>query len=282
MKARVRAIIPYFDGNFPDGRERPRRLEYLKRCVGGLTGFANEVVIGVQNDPDAVSVRRQHPEVTVHFVQEPEPLFLPAQLCRDLASQPWPEELVYYTESDQILHVGDIDLGRIVLEDAGVYVAPQRLTRVPERLAHLPALIGSDMHMASIVRHRGIDYGLENFGTDDASDYGDGLYATTDRRAAYGAAFLGSAALFRKVKFSKAPSLPTEHTGGFDLLATEGVRALKTRDVFEFYVEHLSGEDFYERVYPPEHEGAPWLIRWSDTLDVLADGTGTYTVRQRA
>jgi hypothetical protein len=130
--------------------------------------------------------------------------------------------------------------------------------------------------MARVVRIGEDLYALENqIGT--AGTLRGNLVETTDPGGAYGGAYLCDARLFRAVDFKKADTLPTEHTGGFDLLATAGVRALKTVDIFDFYVDHLSGFEFYERVDPPEQTGGPWRIRWSNALHVFADGSGHFT-----
>lgn len=278
--ASVLAIVPHYGGAWADGRSRPSRLGYLGRSVDSLEGFADRVVVGVQNERDADSVRREYPGLQVLEVDEPEPQFLPAQLCREVGS--WDAEpVIYFTEADQVLCRGSRDLTSVVLDDERVYVAPHRLSRVPERLRHFPAIIGTDMRVAPILWHGGVCYAQENHYT-EVMEHGPEFYSTVDLGAGYGGAFLCSAALFRRVTFTKTPALPTEHTAGFDLLSTPGVRAVKTRRIFDFYVEHLSGEQFYERLRPPVRDGERWLVQWSDTVEILTDGRGNSTPRARS
>ncbi len=280
MNPRVLALVPYYEGSFEDGRRRPNRQSYLESCIESLSGFASRVVVGVQNQRDFDALAALRLPVTVRRIEEPEPLFLPAELCRMASSEDSTEDLVYYTESDQILHIGRTDVRHVVIRDPTVYLAPQRLARVPERLCHLPAVLGSDMHLARTVWHGGVCYGVENETASAPAAPHQELIEMPDPRSAYGAAFLCNRQLFRAVDFTKSRDLPTEHTAGFDLFATPGVRALKTRDALDFHVVHLSGEEFYDRVRPPEREGEPWLVRWSDDVDVLSPGNGTYTVRR--
>jgi hypothetical protein len=62
----------------------------------------------------------------------------------------------------------------------------------------------------------------------------------TNRFEQYGAAYLCTRELLRKVTFTDSfPDRPLEHASGFDISATG--HALKTSNWQQFFVEHLSG-----------------------------------------
>jgi hypothetical protein len=97
-------------------------------------------------------------------------------------------------------------------------------------------------------------------------------------RASYGGAFLCSSAFFRSIQFTLDRNLPTEAAAGFDAFRVPGARALKTRNVFDFFVLHLSGWEFYERLTPPDGAGDDWCcvaipMARNDPARCALDGT---------
>lgn len=274
MHPRILAITPYFGGAFP-GHSDPRgRLGYLERCVGSLKGVAERIVIGLQNDDDERAVRARSLGVEIKRIVEPEPTFLPAQLCRAAVDDLSNYDLVYYTESDQVLEVGNRRLFETVARDEHVYLSPHRLARVPEHLRELTEILGSDSYLARVVERGDAWFAIENEPLEPPSSYDADLYVNADMRTAYGGAFLGSASFFRRIEFTTQAPLPTERTAGFDAFAVPGVRALKTKRIADFCVEHLSGSEFYGRLTAPEFSGGDWRVRHDDGTEITCDGKG--------
>jgi hypothetical protein len=272
VSTRILALVAHYGGDFPEFWMRPgvrtKRFEYLDSTLRSLEGFADRIVVGVQNDIDAANVQSLARSVELRRVDEPNPVFLPAQLCRSMADAAAEYELVYYTEDDQVLCLERPDLlGRLQAEPS-VYLAPHRFTPVPDRFRSLRAIPGSDMHLARIVDHDGRRYAVENESTTRPADYDSDFYINADMRAAYGGAFLCSSIFFRSIAFSLDSELPTECTAGFDAFRVKGARALKTKSIFDFFVLHLSGWEFYERLTPPEEEGGEWKLRFVHGLEM--------------
>jgi hypothetical protein len=272
VSTRILALVPHYGGRFPAIWMRPgvrsRRLEYLDATLESLGGFATHVVVGVQNNEDERNVQRLGRKIEVRRFSEVQPIFLPAQLCRTMQSAALEYDIVYYTEDDQALKLERGDIPARVREDESIFVAPHRLAPVPERFSYLSAIPGSDSHLARIVDYCGRRYAIENESVARPDDYDEELYVNPDTRSAYAGAFLCSSRFFRAIDFTFNEKLPTECTGGFDAFRVQGAKALKTKRVFDFFVLHLSGWEFYERLTAPETHGGEWTVQFADGREI--------------
>jgi hypothetical protein len=130
---------------------------------------------------------------------------------------------VYVSEADQILHY-DRELFSLVQGDD--YLIPWRLEQLGQG--------GEGAHRGPVVEVAGKRYVIPHD-------------AALSMLHAYGGAFLCTKELFLRAVFEKHDNMPVESATGFDI-AHYG-RSLKCDLPWErFWVDHLSGYDYHERL----------------------------------
>ena len=239
-------IMPYYGGRF-DGHSDPGyRIDYLRSTVASLTGISNRIIVAVQNSADQDALSSLNIPAEILFIKIDNPLHLPAALCEFVQNAGYKEDFIYYTEADQPLFCEDPGSILGMLKNKDLYFAPHRLSKVPEQLTRFEFIIGSDLRKAYLKQIDGIFYAIENKSDANRQDLDGKFYINKDIMDAYGGAFLCRYDFFKEIRFSYSEKYPTEHTAGFDLFNKEGACCLKTRDVLDFYVDHLSGIEFYK------------------------------------
>ena len=216
---------------------KPNAITYLIKTVFSLRRYVTQCRVFVATDADLALVQALPLGVELERVdvaQEPlagvDVLPVGRVALSRLNSEGF--QYVLFTEADQIVHIRDT--GRLVaVVDDHCYAVPHRIERDYK---------GANRHGQPRVRFNGADYVVWNYPGEGETRplLGDGFFAAPSRRIAYGAAWLAQAEAITKVDFLGPTHDPLAHPCHALFGAME---AVKTTDVFEFFVEHLSGFD---------------------------------------
>ncbi len=218
-------LIPYYGG---DGQAAPsdknKRPGYLKSTLESLRDFGDEIVVGVcrLEDLDATDGHG--------FLLESEPHYLPTTLCQWAQEYAAGYEQVYVTEADQILHYDPKALSQV---EGDSYLVPHRLEQLGQQR--------EGDHRGELVDYEGREYVICN-----GTPKGAGYYTPALPIDRYGGAFLCTMELFNRVNFLRASDMYVEHATGFDIM--EEGQAIKTSAWRGFFVEHLSGYEYHEKL----------------------------------
>lgn len=216
-------LVPFFGGlSSAANSKKENRFLYLEKCLKSLKDDF-EIIVGVCNDQDEETLAALSHRV-VKFLCDP--IFLPSTfIC-------WAQEnidcdYILITEADQVY---ESDWEKIIssLVD-GFVMSPHRIE-----------VSGSKKRPGINVTYNGIDYVAPN--TMSTKNGSDKFFVEKEIYLAFGGAFLCSKNDFNKIKVSFSSNLPIEHATGFD--AFNCFPILKSEDLFLFFCDHLSGEEF--------------------------------------
>ena len=133
------AVIPYFGGtsSAPRQTELNNVLRYFEYTYSSLKPYMTKLIVSVYNDKDYETIRpfSLNADIEVMRINDIDPIFLPANTVRFIQSEGFDEEYIYFTESDQIFYVQDINnLYKIIDYNKNVYIVPQRFEQIPSEL----------------------------------------------------------------------------------------------------------------------------------------------------
>ena len=133
------AVIPYFGGtsSAPRQTELNNVLRYFEYTYSSLKPYMTKLIVSVYNDKDYETIRpfSLNADIEVMRINDIDPIFLPANTVRFIQSEGFDEEYIYFTESDQILYVQDINnLYKTLDYNKNVYIVPQRFEQIPREL----------------------------------------------------------------------------------------------------------------------------------------------------
>ena len=133
------AVIPYFGGtsSAPRQTELDNVLRYFEYTYSSLKPYMTKLIVSVYNDKDYETVRpfSLNADIEVMRITDIDPIFLPANTVRNIQSKGFDEEYIYFTESDQIFYVQDINnLYKTIDYNKNVYIVPQRFEQIPSEL----------------------------------------------------------------------------------------------------------------------------------------------------
>ena len=133
------AVIPYFGGtsSAPRQTELDNVLRYFEYTYSSLKPYMTKLIVSVYNDKDYETIRpfSLNADIEVMRINDIDPIFLPANTVRFIQSEGFDEEYIYFTESDQILYVQDINnLYKTLDYNKNVYIVPQRFEQIPREL----------------------------------------------------------------------------------------------------------------------------------------------------
>ena len=133
------AVIPYFGGtsSAPRQTELNNVLRYFEYTYSSLKPYMTKLIVSVYNDKDYETIRpfSLNADIEVMRINDIDPIFLPANTVRFIQSEGFDEEYIYFTESDQILYVQDINnLYKTIDYNKNVYIVPQRFEQTPREL----------------------------------------------------------------------------------------------------------------------------------------------------
>ena len=262
-------IIPYFCGlgaHSPDHTKQAleKRVEWFRECIKSLLPFGDNFFIGTCIEEDAQKVQEVISEFDIKvncvFFKGIQPHYLPYNLVRFTQSKLDDNKApyVYYTEMDQVFYAEDFNyLCDLIDNDSNAYIVPQRFEQIPR---HKVETRKKRFNVANdrFVEFKGVfadnnPYVVANEPWITVS-YDDNFYVNkkgnikilddSSYGGAYGAAYFVSKKLFKSIYFNAVEFQPTEQTAGHDLLRHDKSICLKSKDLFYFHVDHLSGYEF--------------------------------------
>ena len=223
------SIVPYFSGisdHSPEHTQQALNLrhEWFRYCLYSLNKISDPVFVGCCNDKDfklLEPLAANNKIRILYFKGLKQAEFLPYVLVTRV-QQAFDDndkgnvKYVYYTEMDQIFYAKDLDgMKKIIDNDNDVYFSPQRFEQIPKENVSK--------------RKEQFEVGDERF---------------VDFAGAYGAAYFCSSKLFLETEFISIDYQPTEQIGGHCLFRNKKSKCLKSKDLFHFHVDHLSGYEF--------------------------------------
>ncbi|QEH33011.1 hypothetical protein OJF2_15060 [Aquisphaera giovannonii] len=216
---------------------KPNAIIYLIKTVASLRRYVTRCRVLVGTDADLALVRALSLGVEVERIAvAPEPLgevdVLPVARAGLASLDASGSRYVFFTEADQIVHIRDPGRLAGVVDDRR-YAVPHRIERDYK---------GANRRGQPRVRFNSADFVVWNHpGEGEARPpIGDGFFRAATPRIAYGAGWLARADAVSRIDFLGPTDDPLAHPchALFDAM-----EAVKTTDVFEFFVEHLSGFD---------------------------------------
>ena len=268
------SIVPYFSGisNYsPEHTQQAleSRYEWFRYCLYSLQKISTPIFIGCCNEKDFKVIEplaRDSKIKILYFRGLEKPEFLPYVLVDKIKQAFDPVnnqdiKYVYYTEMDQILYVKDLQGAKKIIDnDYNVYFSPQRFEQIPkenvdkrkeefsvgdERFVEFEGVFRENDNPYVVANEPVIieDYN-EDYYVNLAPDEEKKFYDAKCYAGAYGAAYLCSTKLFLETEFLAIDYQPTEQIGGHCLFRTKNSKCLKSKDLFHFHVDHLSGYEF--------------------------------------
>lgn len=263
---RITTLIPYFGGisNAPRQTDLNNVLKYFKLCYESISDISDLIMVSVCNDNDEelmdqIDFFNDNTCTICHL--NIDPMFNPANMNRRfqslIKSSPdiWDTEYVFFTESDQIVYIRDLQkLLSIIDANKNVYIVPQRFEqierhRVQDRKDQFGVKDDRFLEFDGVLKEGDNIYTVANEPPYDKNRvmYNDEFYLNFEEGPAYGAAFLCHKDLFMKTEFTDSTYQPTETSAGHNLLYHPDSKCIKALDFYEFYVDHLSGFEFNTR-----------------------------------
>lgn len=217
------------------------RFKDLKRTVESIASFSNRIIIGTNYEYNINQIKKEIvnniPNTTIEavLVKPPHDILVESHTVIHAQKSPFTEDYVYYSEDDQIIHIADLD--KLISKlDINTFIAPHRFADL--------TYDGPSIHHSRLSKNNKIEYlgkkymvtNVEDITQLDKSEY---FYKNRYYDEAYGAAYLCTAELFRKVHFANSLSPdPRTQVSGIDIFST--ARGYKTSNIYDFYVEHTS------------------------------------------
>jgi len=168
-------------------------------------------------------------------------------------------DIVYFTEADQILHCTDINKYLEYIEaNENLCINPHRFDQLPEideeyiskRLSRFDTPESSVVEFDGKLRCYNNRYIVSNtFVNQKFNLYNEDLYYCDTDHEAYGAAYLTSVKLLNKIDYG-AQKKNLENGSGRLIFRSGKSTTVKSRNYFDFFVEHLSGYRSNWIIYP--------------------------------
>lgn len=225
-------FIPFFGGvSEAAPSAAANRKGYLQKTLDSVAEdlLPDFIVVGVANEEDKKTVLSLGHEVSVVEFYDIDPIWLPYELAL------WGQknvitEYIYFTEADQVVHL-NFNFLRLVKDS--VFLAPHRLEKLGER--------GQGAHRGLVVTYQGEKYVLPN-----GEPQGGETYHPEKFVWGYGGATLMHYDFFTTIPYHKDLNLRVECISGID--AYDKGHCLKTSNWEDFYVIHLSGEEYHNKL----------------------------------
>jgi len=233
---KVLGLVPYFSGtSSATNSAMETRRQYLEATVESLDSYDIQVVVGiVQDEPDVEDLG-----LDAYRVEEGiPPEWLPVAFLREMKDNSNDFDLIYYTEADQILHI-----------DRDLFDFPRNIRYlVPHRMEELYEGVGAergdgffdvDENRKFVIANGRSPLGRPGFTQGQ-------LYKPKSVVDRFGGAWLASQYLYAGTQFRQSFHLPVEHAC-FGI--AEAGTTWKTMEYDGFWVEHLSGIEYHEKLY---------------------------------
>lgn len=240
----VNVHIPYFGGDSSAAySDKKNRLNYLLQTISGLKlnlfyeskeDFNITIHVCNLNDENALNqiLRKEHKIVKHDTVN---PIFLASDCVNYAKTLHKDDEIVLYTEADQVFFFSDFRFLVQSLTDSN-YIAPHRIEEIPwinPRCHHN----NNGEFLEINDRYYQVQNRLSNNG--EPYELNSQYYKPLDWCLGFGGAFLIKGSALNKIKISYSSSFPVEHASGID--AFNSLTCLKTNKFEGFQCIHLSG-----------------------------------------
>lgn len=267
---RVLGLVPYFSGtSSATNSAMDTRRQYLEATVESLWGFCDDVIVGTcQEEFDVHDLG-----LSEHRIEDDiAPEWLPTALLREIKHEEGVDDydLFYVTEADQVLH---IDHSILPFIRNIRYLVPHRMEKAYKGV------------VAEWSREVEIDgelwYSANGTSPKGRPGFEGDFYKVPPHRNSmglnphkFGGAFLAGKQLFMGTPFEFAYVFPVEHATGLDI--AESGQTWKTMEYGRFWVEHLSGIEFHEKLYNAKRkeDDAPSGSGLEDPEDTETDAEG--------
>lgn len=227
-------IVCFHTGDWRTGKDKSCvNFVYIIKTLASLSEYVDKIFLYVCEDGmeflcklyEKLEVRKINP------LQEYDDNKLVYPIGKyALLDKPWKGyDFVFFTESDQVIYSRGLLKFVSQLNDCQ-YLSPHRLER---RYKHF------NQNGQPIVKFDGNEYVLYNHSNTTLIPFGD-FWLAIDFRSSYGAAWIAKSNLLDIVDFNQY-SQKSLHTPSLVMFDT--FQALKTKNVFDFFVDHLSGLD---------------------------------------
>lgn len=237
----VLGLVPYFSGvSSATNSAQDTRRQYLEATIKSMETICDEIIVGiVQDEPDVRDLELE----SLHVGDDVPPEWLPAAFFRQIKAEDGFDgyDLIYVSEADQVLHI-----------DPALLDYPRNIRYlVPHRMEELYEGMGADRGEGFLYDGRKfvIANGRSPLGK-PGFERGE-LYKPKKVIDRFGGAFLCHRYLFSGTAFMFSWDLPVEHATGLDI--AEAGQAWKTMEYDRFWVEHLSGIEFHEKLWRLKH-----------------------------
>lgn len=211
------AFMPFFGGNSTAAHsKREKRLDYLRSCYNSVVSNGFKPFVIVCTTEDMLLCRSENMQYFVVDVKSPEMLAAEGVIgARLLVGD---DDIVFYTEADQILHMPD-DFDESNLTSHTYYV--------PHRLEQCYLEFGKARGDQREIN--GVEYVVVN--------------SVGTPYPQFAGCFLCRGSLFKSFNLTMSRDLPVEHATGLDIAfcGTWG----KHKDL---YVIHLSGYEYHQKL----------------------------------
>lgn len=230
------------------------REKYLERTLNNMRLHCKKIVVFVSNDFDKNIVLKYHN--TCIQLEVNDSMMIPLEACKyiqkniDLSDN----SIIYYTEADQLLEIKD-NIKSLVIENAkkdDIYISMHRMH---------PYYDDTNLQHGFKITLDGLDYISFNTKTiHDRASYSPEFYIGPNWGEAYGAAMIINMKNFKKVNFRIHNNSKLE-SASFSCFYS--LTCLKSKNIEELYINHLSGYEYSQEHLPPDIERKePPLMYW--------------------
>jgi hypothetical protein len=235
--------IPYFGGSSSAAySDKNNRLNYLFQTIAGLKTNISflykedlNITLHVANSDDEKLLNKMFPEFKTINHSVNNPIFLASNCVDFIKNQYEDNDIILYTEADQVFCFENLENILKVLNDNN-YIAPHRIEEIPS--------VNPRCHHPNNNEFLNINdrlYQVQNrsvFNGDIFEENKD-FYKPCSWDLAFGGSFLIKGSALKKINISYSSNFPVEHASGID--AYNNLLCLKTNNFLNFYCTHLSG-----------------------------------------
>lgn len=226
-------VIPFFNGHSSAAHSAIKtRVSFLRSTIESHSKLFDQIYIGVCNYKDYDLISGLGYKVNCILIDS-SPIFLPASFMREVKKLSF--DFIYYSEADQKIFCSILpEMINVLNKHKDVFFIPRRFFKT--------------LH-GSILNDGPLRTTLQAHSKDplDIEAFDQIFYIETDMFRGFGGSWLCSKSFFEKINFQFCDNMPIEHTSCFDLFLTKGSKALMSIDPFDFWVEHLSGNEIADK-----------------------------------
>jgi hypothetical protein len=237
-------IIPFFAGeSVGKHSSSSTTLVYFMKTYRSLEKYLEQIKIFVQNEPDYKLIKAINSEADVTLI-DCKPVWLPIDCLIKLQGEKDLPNFIYYTEADQVLYIRDVQ--RLTeYANSSNYIPPYRLDRLMKPLRKFSKQELENLHTTGkgkIVEFNDWPYVIRFY--EDNKKQDKIVHHVERRNDAFSGAWFATREAFIKIAFRRMNYLPIEQAC---LSVFSSLDNLRFNNIFDFFIEHLSGQEKYFR-----------------------------------